>query len=238
MAEASASAGVLDFTNVKDGGNFNTKRQPEGDYKGKILKVVDSPSKKDNVMQWCFTIQVGSGTYPYYCKHEENQLWKVRNLLTAAGMNVPKKKVKVDPNKLVGKTIGVTLEDDEYEGKKKSVIGATMPANEVDDDDIPDEDEADVDEDEDEDEAPAPAKKKKAAPIEEEEEEEEEEDEDPLAALDRMALKQLIAKEGLSVTVKKSMSDDDIRTGIRAAQATPAGDEDDDDLEEIDIDDV
>lgn len=175
-----ATAAAIDFTNVKEGGgSFNKKRQPEGDYKAKVTKVVDSPSKKDNTAQWLFTIQVGAGTYPYYCKHEENQYWKIRNLLVAAGLTVPKKKVKVDPNKIVGKTIAVTLEDDEYDGKAQSNIAATFPLSELDDDDVPDEDEDDVEEDdEDEDDTPPPAKKKKAPPVEEDDDEDEDDEEE------------------------------------------------------------
>lgn len=176
-----ATAAAIDFTNVKEGGgSFNKKRQPEGDYKAKVTKVVDAPSKKDNTAQWLFTIQVGAGTYPYYCKHEENQYWKIRNLLVAAGLTVPKKKVKVDPNKIVGKTIAVTLEDDEYDGKAQSNIAATFPLSELDDDDVPDEDEDDVDEedDEDEDDTPPPAKKKKAPPVEEDDDEDEDDEEE------------------------------------------------------------
>lgn len=174
-----ATAAAIDFTNVKEGGgSFNKKRQPEGDYKAKVTKVVDAPSKKDQTMQWLFTIQVGSGSYPYYCKHEENQYWKIRNLLVAAGLTVPKKKVKVDPNKIVGKFIAVTLEDDEYDGKAQSNVAATFPLSELDDDDVPDETEDDVDEDEDEDDTPPPPKKKKPAPVEEDDDDEDEEEEE------------------------------------------------------------
>ena len=42
---ARATAHNVDFSNVKDGGNFNTKRIEEGDYLGKITKVEDSPVK-------------------------------------------------------------------------------------------------------------------------------------------------------------------------------------------------
>lgn len=257
MADTASKAN-LDFTNVKDGGgSFNKKRQPEGDYRAKILKVVDAPSKKDNTPQWLFTIQVGSGTYPYYCMHQENQLWKIRNLLVAAGMTVPKKKVAVDPNKLVGKTIAVTLEDDEYDGKAQSNIAATFPASELSDDDVPDEDEdASSDDDDDED---APPPKKKAAPVEEEDDDDDDDAPaakgDPLDAMDRAELKAHIAAKGLDVKVFKSDSDDDIRTKIRGAgddeeeedepapppkktKAAPKPADDDDDLEEIDIDDV
>ena len=152
---AKATAHALDMTDVKDGGQYNPKHQREGDYKAKIIDVVDAlPKKKegekrDKTPMWVFAIRVGSGTYPYYCKLQDNQLWKVRNLAIAAGKSVPKKKIKLDPNTLVGKTIAVTLEDDEYEGKLKSVISATFPVSEL---DIDDDDEYDDEEDDDEDE--------------------------------------------------------------------------------------
>lgn len=185
MAKETASAAALDFTNVKDGGGtFNKKRQPEGDYRAKVTKVQDVESKADKTPMWLFTIEVGTGTYAYYCKHVENQLWKIRNLLVAAGISVPKKRVKVDPNKVVGKFIGVTLEDDEYDGKPQSNIAAVFPASELDDtadDDDDDDVEEEVDdteevEDDEEEEAPAPKRKKAApAPVEEEDDDELEE---------------------------------------------------------------
>lgn len=138
---------VMDFTNVKEAGQFNPRRMKPGDYKAKITKVEDHESKSGNA-QWLFTLSVGArNTYPYYCAFEEKQLWKIRNLLIAAGKQVPKKRVAVDPTKLVGATVGVSLEDDEYEGKVKSIIVAVFPADEVDNDDA---DTADADDDADE----------------------------------------------------------------------------------------
>lgn len=127
------SAAILDFTNVKEGGgSFNKRRVPAGDYRATVTKVVDAPAKSDGVMQWLFTFQTASGgTYPYYCKHQENQLWKIRNLLVAAGLEVPKKKVNVNPEKLVGREIGISLEDDEYDGKAQSTVASVFPASEV-----------------------------------------------------------------------------------------------------------
>lgn len=152
----------MDFTNVKDGGNFNKKRQQSGDYRAKIVKVEDTTKKDDtSVKMWLFHIQVGSGTYPYYCTYTaENQLWKIRNLFIAAGINVPKKRVAIDPNKVVGREIGVTLEDDEYDGKKQSNIASTFPTSEL-TGDAPDGAEDDDDED-DVEEAPKKKKGKKA----------------------------------------------------------------------------
>ena len=184
-----ASAKALDFTNVKDGGGlFNKKRQPAGDYPGKVTKVVDSPTKKGNEPQWLFTIQVGTGTYPLYCKLVPEQLWKLRNLLMAAGLNVPKQRLKVDPNKVVGRAIAVTLDDDEYDDgdkvHKQSVVTATFPLSELDPDanqDTEDEDDDDDDDDDDEEPTPPPAKKKKAAPapVEEDDDDEDDDEEEP-----------------------------------------------------------
>lgn len=129
-----ATARIADFSNVKEGSAFNPMHQPAGDYKAKIVKVADHKSNAGNE-GWVFSITTpggnGRATYPYYTTLDEKSLWKVRNLFIAAGMAVPKKRVKVDPNKLVGKVIGVSLEDDEYDGKMKSVIQATFPADEL-----------------------------------------------------------------------------------------------------------
>jgi hypothetical protein len=130
-----ATPRAMDFTNVKDGGQFNPRRKPAGDYRAKITKVEDHTSKGSNTPDnWVFTIVLAvdaRSTYPYYCGFDEKQAWKARNLCIAAGIAVPKKRVKVDPNKLVNKEIGITLDDDEYEGKPKSVIVGTFPVDEL-----------------------------------------------------------------------------------------------------------
>lgn len=132
----SATKQAVDFTNVKEGGNFSKKHMAEGDYLARITKVEDAApkDKSDNTPMWLFTIQLvqtPSATYPYYCKLQENQLWKVRNLLVAAGLSVPKKRVAVDPNKLVTKLIAVSLEDTEYNDKVQSEVQAVFSANEL-----------------------------------------------------------------------------------------------------------
>jgi hypothetical protein len=180
------TAKIIDMTNVKEGGrSFNKKRVAEGDYLARVLKVEDAEIKKGEnkgQFQWLFTIVLEkhpTAKYPYYCALAENQLWKVRNLLVAAGINVPKKKVKLDPEKVVGKLIAVTMEDDEYDGKLQSNISTIFPPSEleggVEDDDVEDAD----DDDDDEEETPPPAKKKKKAAPEPEEDEDEEEEEAP-----------------------------------------------------------
>lgn len=197
-----ATARTLDFTGVKEGGDFRPRRRPEGDYYAHIVEVKDHESKQGNDT-WLFTIKIDGdsrASYPYYVGTDENQLWKVRAIFVGAGVQVPSKRVKADPNKLVGKAIGVALEDDEYEGRVKSTIGAVFPIDDLDDamneqgsgksakkatasrrPAEPD-DEDDI-EDEDEDDAPPPPKKpakkaKRAPEPEPEDDEDEESDED------------------------------------------------------------
>ena len=176
------AARTLDFTNVKESSGINPKHKEEGEYLAKITEVRDDPAKDGEAM-WTWIIKPtddASAAYPYYVKLVDNQLWKLRNLFIAAGIPLPKKAVKIDPNKVVGKIIGIVLEDDEYEGKMKSVISACLPKEELSDYDGAD----DVEEEDDDEEEEAPvsrrtAARRKAAVVEEEDDEDEEEDEEP-----------------------------------------------------------
>lgn len=222
----------LDFTNVKDGGGqFSKTRFPEADYKAKIVAVADVVAKGDKTPMYLYTIEVSHkgrrGTYPLYCKLSEESLWKLRQLFAAAGVVIAKKRVALDPNKIVGRMIGVTLQDEEYNGKLQSGIQYTIPLSEVvgDDSDVDDEDDEEVEdqdtedetEDEEEDEEPTPPPAKKRAkkqpepepePEEDEEDEEEEDEEDEPAPPKRTSKKSApVAKKKVA---KKSVTDDDL----------------------------
>ena len=85
----------------------------------------------------------------------------------------------------------------------------------------PEEDDEDADEEEGDDE-------------EEDDAEEQENDGDEFDDMDRSELKKYISKNGLDVSVKKSMSDDDLREAIRAAaKATDDDEEEDEDDDEV-----
>ena len=126
-------------------------------------------------------------------------------------------------------------EDDDKPAKKKTSKKVSKKVVEEDEDEAEDAD--DSDDEEEEEEKPkkksskvAPAKKSKKVEEEEDEEEEdedetEEEDEeesddaedDGLDDMDRTELKKYIKENDLEVSVKKSMSDDDLREAIREA---------------------
>lgn len=109
----------------------------------------------------------------------------------------------------------------------------------------PEEDEDDEAEDDEEDDEPKkPAKKAKPAKEDDEEEDEPEDDEeeddepeesgDKFDAMSRDELKKYIKDNDLDVTIKKSMSDDDLRKAVRDAENSDDEADDDDEEEEED----
>jgi hypothetical protein len=217
----SATARTVDLSNVKEGGNFNKKRVKAGEYEA-IIKKVEDAKAKDDIFQYLFTIQLvkhPSAVYPYYCKLQDNQLWKLRNILVAAGKTVPKSKIKVDPNSIVGKKIGVLMEDAEWEGKEQSEIDGVFPAADLadaeDDEVLDDEDETEDEEDE--------------APEDEEAEFEDEEEEAPV--LDREALKKAIKAIDPEYPIYKSTTDEALAEALEKLQSADEEMEEDEDEE-------
>jgi len=207
---------ALDFTDVKDQSLFNKSRIPAGDYLAKVVKVEDAEVKSTGDFQWLFTIKLVkqhvTSSFPYYCQTSEKSLWKIRNLFVAAGINVPKKKFTVDPSRIVGRTIAVTVQDTEYDGKLQSEIGSVFPAAELDGslddgasttDDDDDETTEQVDEDTEEE-------------PEVEEEAEVEAETDPFDDMDRTALKAFIKDHDAEFKVFKSTTDDALREKARS----------------------
>lgn len=130
-----AGTRILDFTNVKDRSQFNPKRKTPGDYAAKIVAVEETKSQGDTPKDmWVFHIRLkndATGLYPYRCTLDEKSLWKIRNLFIAAGMAVPKKKVRVNPTRVVGKEVGITLDDHEYNDRISSQVQAVFPLDEL-----------------------------------------------------------------------------------------------------------
>lgn len=141
---------TLDFSNVKETSTYSPRRLPEGTYKALITKVDEVTSKAGNPM-WVYAIspvEHPTAVYPYYLLLEDRHLWKLRALLLAAGREVPKKKVAVDPESIVGKEIMIDLEDDEWEGREKSVIAGVFKCDEASQPTLIADDEIDFDVDE------------------------------------------------------------------------------------------
>lgn len=96
--------------------------------------------------------------------------------------------------------------------------------------------------DDDEDEKPAKKPSKKQPEPEEDDDDDDDEDDsdedsedDELDDLDRSELKKLIKEKGLDITVKKSMSDDDLRDAIREKLKEAEDDSDEDEDEDSEV---
>lgn len=177
------AARTLDFSNVKEGSGISAKHKEDGEYLATITEVRDDPAKDGEAM-WLFIVRLDedrTATYGYYCKLVDNQLWKLRNLFIAAGVDVPKRAAKLDPNKLINKQIGVVLETEEYNDRERSTISAVIPKDELTDFAATEADDDDEDEDDEEEEAPVAKKRGRPAKkvVEEEDDEDDEEEEEP-----------------------------------------------------------
>jgi hypothetical protein len=151
----------VDFTKAQGGGG--NKRYPEGDYKMKFVKW-EMVTKKDKPDERGVkvTLEFLDGKYKGQTVIDrlwlqDNTLWRIRAFLEAMGVTVPNKKANVNFEKYVGKELGVTLGDNEYNNRVTSQISDyvdldTLSGDDVDDDDEDEDDDEDDDEDEDEDE--------------------------------------------------------------------------------------
>lgn len=228
----------LDFSKVEERSGWNTKQMPEGLHKFKVASVQESEAS-DGTPMLVYSLVPADPRYktrnfPFYCKLQQNQLWKLRDLLVAAGGTVPKKAGNVDPNQPVGKFIAAEVEDETGQYAGHSTINGTYSLDILDensdgiagdDDDEEEYDESEeadeVDEDEDE---------------EEEDEEEDEEDDEDLTLLGLPELRKIAKELGVTTTGLKK---DGLIEAIEEArdEEEDEDDLDDEDLEDEDLDD-
>lgn len=150
-----------DFSGVE--GRKRRRRIKEGDYLFKVSDYEvgksgkkDDDGKKKRFIVFEFEILKGpsTGTFSDLFGLAKNQLWRYRNFLEAVGVKVSAGVTDVRLDKIPGKQVAGTVEDDEYNGKIKSQVSDYFAASEYEelDADEEDEDEDSDDEDEDEDE--------------------------------------------------------------------------------------
>lgn len=161
---------VADFGHKEAKSSGRSARVPEGDYVAKIVDAKKGEAKSSGNTMITWTLEIIEGKYKgkkliTRTVMTPKALFFLRNLLEALGAEVPEKASKIRYKKYVGKKIGITVEDDEYENKMKSevsdfldpdMVGADEEDDDEEDDDLDDdeddEDSDDDDDDEDEDE--------------------------------------------------------------------------------------
>lgn len=122
----------IDFSKTEERSGWNTRQIPPGLYKATIASVKETEAQ-DGTAMLVYGFRPTSSRFrtrlfPYYCKLQQNQLWKLRDLLVAAGERIPKKALNIDPNKVVGREIAIEVEDDVWDGKVRSQVQAVFSA--------------------------------------------------------------------------------------------------------------
>lgn len=167
----------VDFSGVESGGRT---RVPEDDYHVKVDSVKQQESKAGNQMLvWDFEITKGKFAGKKLRDRTvltKESLWKLKQVLEAMGVTVPSKKVALNLTKYVGKELGVTVVDDEYEGRINSKVADYVSLDVLEN--------VDTDDDEDEDEEPVAKKSKKGKKSKKAKKDEDEEDDDEVEELD------------------------------------------------------
>lgn len=127
---------TVDFQGVEVGGG--RVHIPEGDYGVKLSEVVGKKGESSGKNYLAATFEVTQGdkkgvkkTLAHSFSLQKQSLWNLRNFLEACGKQVKAAAIKIDLDKLVGLECACTVTDDEYEGKKKSVISAFFPLEDL-----------------------------------------------------------------------------------------------------------
>lgn len=125
----------IDFSKASENPGWNTRPIEPGTYAAEIASCTQKDAKDGTAMLVYGLRPVGqsvrSRLFPYYCKLQPNQLWKLRDLLTAAGEQVPRKALNVDPQKVVGRKIAIEVIDSYWEEKQRSEVDAVYPLDVV-----------------------------------------------------------------------------------------------------------
>ena len=80
---------TIDFSKTEERSSWNTRKMPIGLYRMRIASVQQTEAK-DGTPMIVYGLQPTSQQFrtrllPFYCKLQPNQLWKLRDILVAAG---------------------------------------------------------------------------------------------------------------------------------------------------------
>lgn len=207
----------VDMTGVE-----SYSRCPEGQFPAKLVKLEECSiqGSGDDGLKAKFEVTSGSGKGSNVFETfslAEKALWKLKMMLEAMGMKAVGK-MTLDLDKLEGKSVGIEVVHDEYNGRKQAKIAQYLKLSELEDTEVDEDDEDDDDEDEDEEPVKKPAKKaptkksKKQPEPEDDDEDEDEDDDDEDEEEEKPAPKKSSKKapaKASKKTSKKSKKDED-----------------------------
>lgn len=207
----------VDMTGVE-----SYSRCPEGQFPAKLVKLEECSiqGSGDDGLKAKFEVTSGSGKGSNIFETfslAEKALWKLKMMLEAMGMKAVGK-MTLDLDKLEGKSVGIEVVHDEYNGRKQAKIAQYLKLSELENTEADEDDEDDDDEDEDEEPVKKPAKKaptkksKKQPEPEDDDEDEDEDDDDEDEEEEKPAPKKSSKKapaKASKKTNKKSKKDED-----------------------------
>ena len=193
------------------------KKKGENFYEVSFPKKVSARPLTDEEIEYFMTLKpLSEVIYRYVMRDFERALEGLQNFDTENEIDLFEDEDWLEHLEEIKAQYDAEEDSEDSKSVKKATKKVVKKVAEPEDDEEEDEPEDNTEEDSDE------------------EDDEEEESGDEFDKLDRSALKKYIVDNDLEISVKKSMSDDDLRNAIRSAKssATDVDDEEDDDEEE------
>src|SRR5690606_4112199 len=110
----------IDFSQVED-----SKSVAPGRHIARVKEVTQGEGQSYPYLRWNLQIVEGRSKglhINYYTSLSTRALFRLRELLVALGVNVPKSAVSIDPSKLVGRTLGIEVEIENKAGEEYSEV--------------------------------------------------------------------------------------------------------------------
>ncbi len=198
----------------------------EGEYQAKVLTVTQEEGQAADYLKWEFELEGDGvdGRKVYLNTSLAPQaLWNLRGLLEALGVEVPDDEMDIDPTELEGMPIGLLIENETYEGKKRPRVADYFPAEEDAKPSKKKKKSKAVEEDDDEDEDDKPKKQtraeKRRAAKAKSEEDDDDEDEKPV-------------RKSRRSRDEDDEEDEDTKKSSRRSRGKSSRDDDDEDEED------
>lgn len=131
----------VDFTGVESSGKVSEGRQ--------LAEVVECEVKtSDNTgndyINW--KLKAKGGNIYHTTSLQPQALWNLRNTLEAMGMEVPEAALELDLSEFPGMELGIEVENETYQGKKRPRIIDVFPVEELDGEEAESDDEPEAEE--------------------------------------------------------------------------------------------
>lgn len=129
MAGPARKGGIsVDFSGVESGG----RAVPDDDYMATVVSIEEKESAEGNAyLAWKWKIAEGSykGATVYdNTSLKPTALWRLKTLLECMGVDVANGKMSLNLKEYIGKTIGIRIANETYQGKEKPRISDFLRA--------------------------------------------------------------------------------------------------------------